>query len=362
MLPLLALAAPTILPVWTSYVEPNPEGAAIQHPQSLSSLPAGQTLVWYVRTTRFGAFDAKPVPAQPEAKVRIVGPEIGWKRIELTGALTSPLQGIRLQGVGSEEAIYNRFARRGTASVHLGYKQADGAEWVYQEATAQTDPIWTYYCAIGWHRGYFGFQVNSPTERRVIFSVWDAGGEAVDRDKVGDSNRVKLMEKGTDVVAGDFGNEGTGGHSHLVYPWKLGQKMRFLVHAQPQDGATLYSGWFWDKGAWRLMARMLAPKDGSLLKGIYSFDENFGDGNGQLLRSCDFGPVSYRKPSEPWAQTTDARFTIDRLGRERRDDLGADVKGSSIRLWTGGYRPGTATYGQILKTPAGMPPEMALPE
>ena len=43
----------------------------------------------------------------------------------------------------------------------------------------------TYYMACGWHRGYFGMQVNSPTERRIIFSVWDSGGEAVDRSKVG---------------------------------------------------------------------------------------------------------------------------------------------------------------------------------
>ncbi|RYG46174.1 DUF3472 domain-containing protein, partial [bacterium] len=272
------------------------------------------------------------------------------------------LEGIRLQGAGSEEAVFNRYARRGTASVHLGYKAADGSEWVYQEATARTDPLWTYYCAIGWHRGYFGFQVNSPTERRIIFSVWDAGDEANDRDKVGDSNRVRLLEKGEDVVAGDFGNEGTGGHSHLVYPWKRGQKMRFLVRAQPKDGATTYTGWFWDAGAWRMVARMSAPKDGSLLKGIYSFDENFGDANGQLLRECDFGPLVYRSPGEDWAVSPTARFTIDKLGRQRRDDVGADVVENRIRLWTGGFRPGSAVYGQSLKARNAAFPEIVLPE
>lgn len=30
-----------------------------------------------------------------------------------------------------------------------------------------------YYMACGWHRGYLGMQVNSPTERRIIFSVRD---------------------------------------------------------------------------------------------------------------------------------------------------------------------------------------------
>ena len=52
--------------------------------------------------------------------------------------------------------------------------------------TGLEDPLWTYYMACGWHRGYFGMQVNSPTERRIIFSVWDSGNEAVDRGKVAD--------------------------------------------------------------------------------------------------------------------------------------------------------------------------------
>jgi hypothetical protein len=49
--------------------------------------------------------------------------------------------------------------------------------------------------ACGWHRGYFGMQVNSESERRIIFSVWDSGNEAVDRAKVDDVNRVKLMRR-----------------------------------------------------------------------------------------------------------------------------------------------------------------------
>ena len=39
-------------------------------------------------------------------------------------------------------------------------------------------------------------QVNSTTERRIIFSVWDSGGEAVSRGKVSDENRVMLLAKG----------------------------------------------------------------------------------------------------------------------------------------------------------------------
>ena len=78
-------------------------------------------------------------------------------------------------------------------------------------------------------------QINSPTERRIIFSVWDSGGEAVSRSKVADTNRVLLMGKGEGVNSGDFGNEGTGGHSHLKYNWKTGEKQRFIVTARHEE-------------------------------------------------------------------------------------------------------------------------------
>ena len=67
--------------------------------------------------------------------------------------------------------------------------------------TVKTDPVGSYYMACGFRRGYFGIQVNSPTERRIIFSVWDSGTEAVDRSKVSAEDRVQLMGKGEGVVA-----------------------------------------------------------------------------------------------------------------------------------------------------------------
>ena len=52
-----------------------------------------------------------------------------------------------------------------------------------------------------------------------------------DRNKVSDENRVQFVRKGEGVYTGDFGNEGTGGHSHLKYPWKTGRNERFLAAA-----------------------------------------------------------------------------------------------------------------------------------
>jgi hypothetical protein len=145
------------------------------------------------------------------------------------------VEALLLDGEPLAGAHFNLKERRNAASVHLAYPVGKGTNVAafYCEVTAVEDPTSTFYMACGWHRGYFGMQVNSPTERRIIFSVWDSGNEAVDRAKVDDVNRVKLMGKGDGVYSGDFGNEGTGGHSHLKYPWKTGETQRFLVTAPP---------------------------------------------------------------------------------------------------------------------------------
>lgn len=71
--------------------------------------------------------------------------------------------------------------------------------------------------AYGRHRGYLGMQVNSATERRIIFSVWDSGHEGIARKKLAAEDRVQLNGKGEGVYSGNFGNEGTGNRSHLRY-------------------------------------------------------------------------------------------------------------------------------------------------
>ncbi|MCD8184383.1 MAG: DUF5077 domain-containing protein [Bacteroides sp.] len=66
------------------------------------------------------------------------------------------------------------WGRRGP-SVHLGYTLPEGdTEWFYNEVTVPTDGeiMHSYYMAAGFGEGYFGMQYNSPTERRILFSVW----------------------------------------------------------------------------------------------------------------------------------------------------------------------------------------------
>ena len=69
--------------------------------------------------------------------------------------------------------------------------------------------------------GYFGIQVNSATERRILFSVWSPF--STDNPKeIPDDKKIKLLRKGKDVHTGEFGNEGSGGQSYLRYQWKTG--------------------------------------------------------------------------------------------------------------------------------------------
>src|SRR5436190_11872025 len=99
------------------------------------------------------------------------------------GTHIADISSLELSGPAAKNIHFNSKTRRNSASVHLLYPLPDSVKVVtfYNEITVpkDADPLHSYYMACGFARGYFGIQVNSPTERRVIFSVWDAGNEAI---------------------------------------------------------------------------------------------------------------------------------------------------------------------------------------
>ncbi|MCX6335861.1 MAG: DUF5077 domain-containing protein, partial [Bacteroidetes bacterium] len=202
------------------------------------------------------------------------------KGIKKAGKIIADIQSLELKGAASIGLHTNTKERRNAASVHLRYPISDTSHAIafYNEITIpeNADVVHSYYMSNGFARGYFGIQVNSAQERRVIFSIWDAGKEAVDRGKVADSNRVKLLAKGEGVIANDFGNEGTGGHSHWVYPWKTNITYKLLVTALPDSATrtTIYTGYFYlpEQQKWKLIASFSAPKDAGYLRNLYSFN------------------------------------------------------------------------------------------
>ncbi len=266
-----------------------------------------------------------------------------------------------LDGPATAEArFFTTPAQRGAPSCHLGYETPRNMKVAafYCEVAAVTDPPATYYMACGWHRGYFGMQVNSLTERRIIFSVWDSGNEGVSRSKVAAEDRVQLIAKGEGVVTDDFGNEGTGGHSHLVYPWKTGARQRFIVAARPVDAThTIFSGYWFrpDRQQWMLISSWKAPKDGGYLRGLYSFSEDFA-GSGQWRRKALYGNQWVRSPDGVWRELTVASFS--HTGDQERFDRCMGVEQGQFFLAAGGFLDGTTeAWKSFSRPPTGRAPQ-----
>lgn len=312
------------------------------HRVALNSTSASSTNI-----LNFGEFDITQ-PGFHRFELSLIGPVSG------SGLSVSALS---LSGPASEKAHFNLKPRRNAASVHLAYPVSTNQQVAgfYCEITAQEDPVHTYYMACGWHRGYFGMQVNSATERRIIFSVWDSGNEAVDRQKVQTQDRVTLIAKGDKVFSGDFGNEGTGGHSHLKYLWKTPQTQKFFVSATPVDAThTVYSGFYFhpDRNTWMLISSWKAPKEGGYMRGLYSFSENFWGSTGHLRRKALFGNQWIKSSDGTWAELTTATFSHDPTGKSDRIDRFMGLEGDGFFLSHGGYVEGFTKYG----TPFTRPP------
>lgn len=392
------------VPGSTAYVTPDPHGARVSREGISRWTDPAQKILWggEVHTSGWlqAAVSVRPATNEP-SKLRLTcgdksvsatasGDEavlLDFGRFEFAGpgpavftleSLNGPgksagfIEALVLSGPAAAGAHFNLKERRNAASVHMGYRPPKGEQIAafYCEATGVEEPLHTFYMACGWHRGYFGMQINGPTERRIIFSVWDSGNEAVSRSKVGDADRVQLVAKGEGVYSGDFGNEGTGGHSHLKYLWRTGEKQRFIVTAKPADAThTIFSGyWFHpEKKAWMLISSWNAPKDGGWLHGLHSFSENFGGQNGNLRRKVLYGNQWARTASGAWHELTMANFTHDETGGKDRHDRFMGVEDGQFFLSHGGFVPGFTKYGTTFTRPArGTPPQdldlPALPE
>lgn len=305
---------------------------------------------------------------------------IGTWEIRDTGYLK-----IRLSGISTSGAVFpriSRYAVRGTAidantryvpnnegnffywgrrgpSVHLNYLVADSiaVSWLYNELTvpAGEDKIGSYFMADGFAEGYFGIQVNSETERRILFSVWSPF-ETDDPKSIPDSLRIRLTDKGKDVVTGEFGNEGAGGQSFLRYPWKSGHTYRFLLGARDLGHHhTQYSAYFFapETGHWQLIASFDRPQAPSTLHRLHSFLENFIPQTGDQERRVLFGNQWICTASGQWLEITKAVFSADNTARKGyRMDFYGNLNGNRFELKNCGFFDLYQSIGKILERPA----------
>ena len=243
------------------------------------------------------------------------------------------------------------WGRRGP-SVHLRYEVPRDVDlkYAYSEITVPQgqDPIGSYFMANGFGQGYFGIQVNSATERRILFSVWSPF-KTDNPAAIPAEQRIENLGSGPGVHVGKFGNEGSGGQSYLVFPWKAGVTYRFLTEVKPDGkGSTVYTSWFSEKDAdaWRLLASFRRPKTDTHLTGFHSFLESFSPNLGYIGRGARYGNTWVGDTEGRWSECTKARFSVDATGGGRhRLDFNGGARGDSFFMRNCGFFDDTGKPG-----------------
>ena len=227
-------------------------------------------------------------------------------------------------------------------------------KWFYNEVTIPVglDPIGSYFMANGFAEGYFGIQVNSENERRILFSVWSPF-KTDNPAAIPEDQKIKLLKKGEGVYSGEFGNEGSGGQSYLRYKWESGKTYQFLNSVEPDGfGSTNYTAYFKESGSpdWLLIASFKRPKTDSWYKRPHSFVENFNPNFGHILRQATYQNQWVCDSSGAWSELTEAKFTGDDIAkRGYRKDYEGGEKSGHFYLQNGGFFNGIAFLNQIFQ-------------
>ncbi|WP_064196456.1 MULTISPECIES: DUF3472 domain-containing protein [Emticicia] len=245
--------------------------------------------------------------------------------------------------VKNNDGNFFYWGRRGP-SVHLRYpvESSQEVEWFYNEITVPkgNDVIGSYFMANGFGEGYFGMQVNSTTERRVLFSVWSPFN--TDNPKtIPQDQKIILLKKGEGVYTGEFGNEGSGGQSFLKYNWIAGNTYKFLLQGKPlENNYTLYTAYFFapEENQWRLIASFKRPKTTTYLKNLYSFLENFIPETGNQERMAYFDNQWICNSKGEWTELNKISLTADNTARKAyRLDYSGGLKNDRFFLRNCGF-------------------------
>ncbi len=228
-------------------------------------------------------------------------------------------------------------------SVHLAFPAMEATAF-YNELTVTDSAPGTYFMACGFSKGYFGIQELANGKKVVLFSVWEPGKQN-NPNLTPAERRVQEIAAGKNIRVKRFGGEGTGGQSFYDYPWKTGETCRFLVYARPDGDRTLYAGYFYvaAEQRWQHMATFSTLADRHLLRGYYSFIEDFlRDGkSAKKSRHCWIGN-GWVLSDDQWQPLARARFTADPTPTENIDAgttadryflaTGGDIKNEHAKL------------------------------
>ena len=258
------------------------------------------------------------------------------------------------------------WGRRGP-SVHLNYEtptNAGDVAYFYNEITvpAGNDVQGSYFMANGFGEGYFGIQVNSPSERRILFSVWSPFKTDKPSD-IPEDQKIILLKKGDNVTTGAFGNEGSGGQSYRRYNWIAGNTYRFLLKGAPsENNSTDYTAYFFapEIGQWELIASFRRPKTTTWLKRPHSFLENFNPAYGNISRRANYSNQWVCNTEGKWIELKKARFTADATARKeaRLDYAGGSENGVFFLKNCGFFNEKTDIDSWFVRPETGRHPEI----
>ena len=259
--------------------------------------------------------------------------------------------------------LFNKSNYKGAASTHLRYTvPGDSAiKWFYTEVNVPDEvanSVNAYYETNGFHSGYGGIQINNPNERRFIFSIWSLfktdNPKQIPSDYV-----VHLNKKGENVFTGEFGDEGSGGHSHLVFPWVTNRTYRFLTGITKIEGdSATYVGYYAapeDHYKWHLLSKWTQHKTDTKtgFTRLYAFVENFGDNGDDFFKAfySNQWAVTF---NGTWIELTEAKFTTTANNKtHQRFDYGAGVEHGKFYMFSGGFKKlKNINAGDVIKRPA----------
>ena len=220
-------------------------------------------------------------------------------------------------------------------SVHLAYSAPESSAFCL-DVTVDRSSEGSYFMVCGWDAGYFGLQELADGKKLILFSVWDPHDQD-DPNSVPEEKRVLTRHKDEHVRVGRFGGEGTGGQAFFDYNWKIGETYRFLVKAKKIGERSEYSGHFFvpEHREWKHLVTFSTPNGGQLLRGHYSFVEDFlrNRVSTTKTRRAHYFNGWVQTTEETWQPITTARFTAD---ANPAVNIDAGIEGDRFFLATGG--------------------------
>lgn len=238
-------------------------------------------------------------------------------------------------------------SKRQCRNVHLGY-EAPVAKAAYIEVTPEKSSPGTYFCALGFKRGYLGIQDFGDGRKIAIFSVWGATDPTDPKNPPpADEQPVTLVQKGDNVLESRLGSYGMAGQARLVFRWETGKPTRFFLQAKPTEEGTDFTAHIFDplQLKWRLVGTFRSHGYAETMEGLYSFIEDFRRNfeSAKVVHKAEYSNGWVLTTEGNWQPLAEAKFTADVAPAGNVDaggvpdgfflQTGGDTENKTVKLW-----------------------------